>query len=97
MAGSVVKKSITAQNTFSDAFDAANELFNVSIWTDSAFVATVTLQRRIRGEADTDWRDVSSWTAATEQVVQSVGSWQWRIGVKTGGFTSGTVKVSLVN
>lgn len=92
-----VKKAITAQNTWSDPFEAVNCDFNLSIWTGTSFVATVTVQRRIRGEDSTGWRDVAQFTSPTEQIISSVGAWEWQVGVKTGDFTSGQVNVSMVN
>lgn len=85
----VVTKSITAQNTWSDAMQI-NGWFNVSI--SGTFVATVTVQR---STDNTNWRDVNTFTASFEGTGMEPEVMWYRIGVKTGAFTSGTVDVRL--
>ena len=82
-------KSITAQNTFSDAVQLAG-WFNVSI--SNTFSATVTVQRSFDNST---WRDVSSFTAPIEAVGMEPEVCWYRIGVKTGNFSSGQVDVRL--
>jgi len=87
-------KSITAQNTFSDAISlkSGGQLILTGTWT-----ATVTVQEYDEGSAA--WVDVTnnSGTAftATANGTYSIApggfSGKYRFGVKTGGFTSGTV------
>lgn len=80
--------SITAQNTFSDGVKVYGD-FNISI--SGTFVATVWVQRSFDG---TNWLDVESFTAGTQKRgFESERDVRYRIGVKTGGFTSGTVTV----
>ena len=95
-----LSKDITAQAEFAeDSTDDANTetylargLFNISI--SGTFVATVTLQRSF--DAGSTWHDVEEYTAATERVVDNANQKaMWRLGVKTGNFTSGTVAVAL--
>ena len=92
-----VTKSVTAQNQFSDAFephlDNRNSgVFNISI--SGTWVATVTIQRRFSAEGS--WFDVDTHTANIEtfatEIEQDV---QYRIGCKTGEFTSGTAVLRL--
>ncbi len=96
-ANNVVERIITGENQFTDALKIANIRFNVSILSAS-INATVILQRRLTDSAfNTDWRDVAEFTENSEVLAESLGSWEWRIGVKTGGFTSATgLVVSLV-
>lgn len=83
---SKVTASIAAQNTFSDAI-AIHGTFNLSL--SGTWVATVWVQRSYDG---TNWMDVKSFTANTEQTGEEPESGLlYRFGVKTGGFTSGTV------
>jgi hypothetical protein len=89
MANTVVQRNITAQNQFSDAVRIADRKFSVSI-RSSAISATITLQRKLPGEPDANYRDVESWTANAEKIGESVGSWDYRIGCKTGNFSSAT-------
>lgn len=89
MANTVVQRAITAQNQFTDPIRIADRKFSISIYS-SAISATVTLQRKLPGEADAAYRDVESWTANAEKIGESVGSWDYRIGCKTGNFSSAT-------
>lgn len=82
-------KEITAENTFSDAV-LTEGYFNVSIW--GTFVATVTVQRSTDAS---NWRDVDSFNAPIESYGFDPEYIYYRIGVKTGGFTSGTVNVRI--
>jgi hypothetical protein len=85
---------ITAQNTFTPTLKVAGKkTLNLSIYS-TALNATIVLQRRWVG--DTNWNDIASYTANVEKIVESVGTWEYRAGVKTGGFTSATaLNVSL--
>lgn len=77
--------TITAQNTFTDG--VSNEgYFNISI--SGTFVATVFVQRSIDNST---WMDVISFTGPVEQYGFDPEFMYYRIGVKTGGFTSGSV------
>lgn len=84
--------TITAQNQFTEVVDTGR-LFDVSIYDTASFVGTITLQRK--RPADTTWRDVKTWTAPAEETGESSGNWQYRLGCKTGGFTSGSITVEL--
>lgn len=79
-----------AQNTFTDAIQvSAGEKVAISI--DGTFVATVKLQRKLRGQSDFRNIDSQSWTAAAETEYEMPESGELRLGVPTGGYTSGTV------
>jgi hypothetical protein len=77
--------TITAENTFSTGV-LTEGYFNVSI--SGTFVATVFLQR---STDNTTWMDVDSFTTPLEQYGFDPEFMYYRIGVKTGGFTSGTI------
>jgi len=85
----IVTASIDAQNTFSDSIKLSTG-FDVSI--SGTFAATVVIQRSYD---DLSWKDVESFTAPIECSGYQPQSAFYRIGVKTGGYTSGTVVVSL--
>lgn len=94
MGNTSVSVSAGAQNTFSDVLRVGrNRKINASI--SGTFSATAVVQRRQLGSSDA-WVDILSVTAAAEKLIESVGNWEYRIGVKTGGYTSGTVVGSLV-
>ena len=82
--------AITAENTFTTGVKYTGH-FNLSIW--GTFVATVFVQRSFDG--GTTWLDVASYTTAIEDYGFEQEDAMYRIGVKTGGFTSGTVNVRL--
>ncbi len=82
-----VTKDITAQNTFTDAV-VLNAGQKAAISISGTFSATVTVQRRLDGS---NWRDVQSFAAPTEQTYTAESGQEIRVGVKTSGFTSGTV------
>lgn len=86
----VVTKAISAQNTFSDA-TRCRGFFNFSVW--GTFVATVTVQRSFDGGST--WLDVDTFTAPTEEVGIEGEIAEYRAGVKTGDYTSGTVNVRI--
>lgn len=83
-----VTQSVASQNTFTEAaeFDPSRP-FNLSV--TGTWAGTVTLQRSY--DDGTSWGDVDSYTANTEKMVETteVGV-LWRLGIKTGGYTSGT-------
>jgi hypothetical protein len=78
--------SITAQNTFSAPVSVYG-YFSVSISGISG--STVWVQRSFNG---TTWKDVKAYTADAEDVGYEPERDIWyRVGVKTGGFGSGTI------
>jgi hypothetical protein len=82
-------KSISAENTFTDSASLEG-YFNISI--SGTFVATVTVQRSYD---NSNWFDVDSFTSSTESVGFDPEYSYYRIGVKTGDYTSGTVDVRI--
>jgi len=85
----IATKSITEQNTFTDPVQITG-WFNVSI--SGTFVATVVVQR---SPDNVNWYDVNSFTAPFEGTGMDPEVMWYRVGVKTGGFTSGTIVVRL--
>jgi hypothetical protein len=85
----IASASIAAENTFTTAVQLEGN-FNISI--SGTFVATVFVQRSTDG---TNWRDVNSFAAPFEGTGFEPEVMYYRIGVKTGGFTSGTAVVRL--
>lgn len=80
-------KTISAQNTFSDAV-LTEGYFNLSV--SGTFVATVTVQRS--WDVST-WYDVDTFTAPTQEVGFDPEFTYYRAGVKTGEYTSGSVVI----
>ena len=81
--------SITAENTFTDKLQVIGH-FNISI--SGTWEATVSVQRSWNG---TDWFDVNTFTSNFEGVGFDAEEIFYRVGVKTGDFTSGTVVLRL--
>ena len=99
-----VTRSITAQNQFTDPISPfgpgnlgnATHLGFLNLSLSGTWSATVFLQRSFNNGST--WLDVASYTANTEKAIEDyeVGV-LYRVGVKTGGFTSGTVVARLSN
>ena len=96
--GQTVSATITAQNTFSDPIRVTGldngRVFSIVI--TGTWAATVVLQRSV-GEVG-DWTDVTSYTTNQSTTYDDTLDNQiiyYRIGVKTGGFTSGTITAQL--
>jgi len=95
--GQIVQASITAEDNFTGSIlvtgVGASRDFTISI--TGTWSATVTLQRSID---DATWEDVQTYTANTTATfsdgLDNV-EYYYRIGVKTGGYTSGTVGLGL--
>lgn len=85
----IATASITAENTFTTAAQLEG-YFNLSL--SGTWVATVTVQRSINNST---WADVDTFTSNTEEVGFEPEIMWYRVGVKTGAFTSGTVVVRL--
>lgn len=85
----IATASITTENTFSTAAQLEG-YFNLSI--SGTFVATVTVQR---SPDNSTWQDVDTFTIPSEEVGFDPEFMWYRVGVKTGDFTSGTVVVRL--
>lgn len=87
-----VTKSITAANTFSDSITIQG-YFNVSI-SGLAGATTVTVQRK-SGVDGTNWQDVDTFDEDKETYGYDPEKMEYRIGIKTGEFGSGTCKVRI--
>ena len=86
--------AITAANTFTAPVllnTGGPGRYNISVY--GVFVATVTVQRSFDG--GTTWLDVTNYSAPTEDQGVEIENALYRVGVKTGNFTSGTVNVRL--
>lgn len=103
-AGTYQRKTISAENTFTDDIRIpAGSHVNVSIKSGN-LVATIVLQRQFleSEEGSSTWRDVDSWdvTAASDdqEFITSNAepeTVKYRIGCKTGEYTSGGAGVRL--
>ncbi len=87
--------TITSANQFSQAvqFDS-NSYFLVSV--EGTFTAAVTLQKSY--DNGVTWNDQpdSNWTTPIEMVCLAVdNSVLWRIGVKSGNYTSGSINTRI--
>jgi hypothetical protein len=97
--GQATSNSLAAQNTFGDVIRVTgvggDRVFNFAI--TGTFSATVTLQRSI--DSDTSgFIDVANYTTATsssyDDSLDNSICW-YRLGIKTGNYTSGTATVTL--
>lgn len=95
--GQFVSASVTAENAFTEAItvEGSGNRRIFTIVVSGTWVATVRLQRSF--DLGSTWEDVSTKTNGTSTLDDTLDNQdiQYRIGVKTGEFTSGTVEVSL--
>jgi hypothetical protein len=85
-----VTANISAQNTWTNAFELRGH-FGLSI--SGTWAGTVTVQRSVDGGST--WRDVDSFTTNIETYGFDPIKCKYRVGIKTGGYTSGTAVVEL--
>lgn len=98
--GQTVAASITAQNTFSDPIrvTGTGTTRAFTVVRSGTWTATVTLQRSLVEPGD--WTDVTTYTTnATVSFNDGLDNQiaYYRIGVKTGDFTSGQADLSLIS
>jgi hypothetical protein len=95
-----ITTSIAAENTFSDAIQVsgAGTERSFSVRRTGTFTATLTLQRSFDGPTagfiDTSTTYTAVGTTDFEDAFDNVEVW-YRVGVKTGDYTSGTVSLTL--
>jgi len=85
-----VTADITAQDTFTDTIEVRGH-FNISI--SGTWAGTVTAQRSFDGGST--WLDVDTFTSNYEGVGFDAEDTLYRLGIKTGDYTSGTAVVRL--
>lgn len=91
MTQKLATRTVTQENTFTDAVGLTG-YFNLSI--SGTWAGTVTVQRSY--DLGSTWYDVDTWTANTEEYgLEPERGVQYRVGVKTGGHTSGSVVLRL--
>lgn len=92
MTAQVKTKTITAQNEFTDWMQVIGDKFRVSI--SGTWSATVTIQCSF--DAGETILDVESFTSNIQKFGEEPeGGVYYRLGVKTGNFTSGTAEVRI--
>lgn len=90
--------TVTAENQFTSWLQPTTNSTNpakgvIATWSGSG-TATIVLQSKRAGDANPVWEETLS-TAGRYNVEDGGGDIQYRVGVKTGGFTSGTFDVSV--
>jgi len=89
--------SIAAENTFSNSIKSAGQRSgeqDIAVSISGTFVATVTPQRSLDDGATFVDLD-TTYTAAAEINIVPARGVLYRIGVKTGDYTSGTIEVGI--
>jgi len=91
MTAKLVTKSVTGENQFSDGVSMVG-YFNFSI--SGIWAGTVTLQRSFDGGST--WLDVDTRIANIEEFgIEPERGIQYRAGIKTGAYSSGTAVIRL--
>lgn len=86
-------KTISGANAFTDPVHIIGDFnFSIVASTSPAFDGTVTVQRSSDG---TNWRDVDTFTASSEEVGYDPMKNYYRAGIKTGEYTAGSVALTL--
>lgn len=86
-------KEISSENTFTDAVLVRAGYFSLSIQGLSN--STVTVQKSYDQDTISNWEDVDTFTATTEEVGFEPEDVYYRVGVKTGAYGSDTITVRL--
>jgi len=96
--GAAQSASIGAQNTFTTGILVPDTGY-LSLSISGTWSATVTLQRRFNISGTWgSWMDVETFSANTEKIIANpmlVNQVQYRAGVKTGDYSSGTVVITI--
>jgi hypothetical protein len=88
----VVSATITGEDSFTNQVIFEVGTFSISVY--GTFVGAVTLQRT--WDEGATWLDVHCFEEPEEAIADnSEEQAEWRIGVKTGDYTSGTISVRL--
>ena len=85
--GSFLRTTISAQNTFTEAFLISSGLFHVGISGISG--DTVHVQSSL--DDGTTWRDIASYTVDSTLTGEMGADCRIRVGVKTGNYSAGTI------
>ena len=83
-------KDISAQNTFTDAITIEDD-GSILVVDTSSMSMTVTLQ--VKPPHYASWVDIHTQTSEGIYGITNGAGYQWRIGVKTGDYTSGSCRV----
>jgi hypothetical protein len=84
--------AITAENQFTTAITVKGSAV-VYFHDSGSFSGTITLQ--VSRDGGSTWVDVENYTSETVKAITYGGNMMWRIGCKTGGYTSGSATVAL--
>jgi hypothetical protein len=87
-----LQAQISAANTFSDSIRIADSSFGLSVY--GTFSGTVSLQRKLNTDPPSEWHTIKTYTTVAEDFISAIGSWDYRIGIETGNYTSGTAKIT---
>lgn len=89
-----VETTLTGENQFSPALSLQARTYSFNVSVRGTFVATVTVQRSFDRQAT--WGDVKGYTVPAEEVGEDFEQMvDYRIGIKTGDYTSGSVDVRI--
>jgi hypothetical protein len=86
MGNETTESTITSSNTYTTALTVRPGKADFSVYMTG--VATVHLQRSF--DSGTTWKDVNSYTGSTEATITEAALVQYRAGIKTGNYTSGS-------
>lgn len=91
MAIGKAEASVAAQNTFTSTVKPVGGYLNLSI--SGTWAGTVTLQRSF--DSGSTYVDVATYAANAEKAIEDKEDVIYRVGIKTGEYTSGTAVLRL--
>ena len=92
--GAIIDTAPGAAGYFTEAVNArAHQVGKMYLSVCGIFAGTVTLQ--FRTTALSSWTIYDTYTDVTRDIIEDYSDTQWRIGVSSGGFTSGAVRVAI--
>lgn len=92
--GAIIDTAPGAAGYWSEAINArAHQVGQMHLYICGTFSGTVTLQF-YRPEIKV-WTVYDTYTEATADIIEDYSETQWRVGVSSGNYTSGTVRTSI--
>ena len=88
----LVKKAITDENQFTNSISLTH---TGAIVIEDTGVISATFTLQVRAESGDAWVDSDTFTTAGRWYIHNPSGFEFRLGVKTGDFTSGTATVSV--
>jgi hypothetical protein len=92
--GAIIDTAPGAGGYYSESVKAADHKVGMIYMSITGiFAGTVSLQFRLVN--DPSWTTYDTYTAKTREIIEDYSDTEWRVGVASGGYTSGAVRVRI--